>query len=62
MKFLYLFFAGENEESDDAILQGKFDYLFLSPEALTSDVYRKKLQEFNVVAIVVDEFHTMYTW
>lgn len=45
------------------VLQNRdFDYLYMSPEALSNHNCRKKLQELSVATIVVDEFHTMYTW
>lgn len=55
-------FSGSSGDSD---VNGQFDYLFASPEALVGDkIWRSKLQDLNldVSVIVVDEFHTIATW
>nr|XP_022311325.1 uncharacterized protein LOC111116619 [Crassostrea virginica] len=55
-------YKGESTEGDHAIEQGKFDYLFASPEALVGDSgFRQTLKGFQVDTIVVDECHTMCT-
>jgi superfamily II DNA helicase RecQ len=50
-------------ETDESITQGKFDYLFGSPENLLGNrEFRKEIQKFSVSTIVVDEFHTIASW
>ncbi|XP_053390806.1 bifunctional 3'-5' exonuclease/ATP-dependent helicase WRN-like [Mercenaria mercenaria] len=57
------FYLGESEESDLLIKEGKFDYLFGSPEHLVGDdSWRNVIKTFNVSTIVVDEFHTITSW
>ncbi|XP_053388901.1 bifunctional 3'-5' exonuclease/ATP-dependent helicase WRN-like [Mercenaria mercenaria] len=57
------FYLGESEESDLLIKEGKFDYLFGSPEHLVGDdSWRNVIKTFNVSTIVVGEFHTITSW
>jgi len=61
---MIVIFSGSSADSD-ASIDGQFDYLFASLEALVGDrIWRSKLQDLNldVSVIVVDEFHTIATW
>ena len=41
---------------------GDFKFLYVSPERLTSDIFRNKLQAMNVCLLVVDESHCISQW
>ncbi|XP_062603504.1 ATP-dependent DNA helicase RecQ-like [Saccostrea cucullata] len=56
-------YKGRSKELDKRILDGDFDILFASPEALVGDQHiRLQLQKYKIGVIVVDEFHTIYEW
>lgn len=41
---------------------GDFKFLYVSPERLSSDIFRVKLQAMNVCLLVVDESHCISQW
>src|SRR5690554_5491072 len=41
---------------------GDFKFLYVSPERLSSEIFRIKLQAMNVCLIVVDESHCISQW
>lgn len=41
---------------------GDFKFLYVSPERLSNDIFRAKLQAMNVNLIVVDESHCISQW
>ena len=59
--------AQEDQSTNSRVLQGKVQFIFISPESLLhnrmyrsmllSDTYRR-----NLVALVVDEAHCVKTW
>jgi superfamily II DNA helicase RecQ len=56
-------FVGESAVMDERIKQGDIDLIYASPEALVGDPeWRTAFQKLNITLIVVDEFHTIYTW
>ena len=58
-----IYTSGESPESDILCKEGKFDYLFGSPEHLVGDAsWRNIIKDFTVSTIVVDEFHTITSW
>ena len=47
----------------EKVKQGDIDLIYASPEALVGDKeWRTEFKKLNVTLIVVDEFHTIYTW
>ncbi len=46
----------------DNCIHGDFKFLYLSPERLGSDMFRKKLEHMNVSMITVDEAHCISQW
>ncbi len=46
----------------DNCIHGGFKFLYLSPERLGSDIFRKKLEHMNVNMIAVDEAHCISQW
>jgi superfamily II DNA helicase RecQ len=58
-----LYDPGTDKETDELIEAGKVDIIYASPESLVGDSqWRSTIQRLNVIAIVVDEFHTVVTW
>ena len=60
-------FVGESDSSDAAVKVGKFSYVYGSPEVLVgSREWRCALQanelRERLVAVVVDEAHTVVQW
>lgn len=48
---------------DEKIKRGDIDLIYASPETLVGEPeWRTAFQGLNVTLIVVDEFHTIYTW
>jgi len=41
---------------------GDYKFLYVSPERLSSDIFRIKLQAMNVCLLVVDESHCISQW
>jgi len=46
----------------DNCINGDFKFLYLSPERLGSDMFRKKLEQMNINIIAVDEAHCISQW
>ena len=46
----------------DNCINGDFKFLYLSPERLGSELFRKKLQHMNINLIAVDEAHCISQW
>jgi ATP-dependent DNA helicase RecQ len=46
----------------DNCINGDFKFLYLSPERLGSDLFRKKLRHMNINLIAVDEAHCISQW
>ncbi|XP_061169985.1 bifunctional 3'-5' exonuclease/ATP-dependent helicase WRN-like [Saccostrea echinata] len=53
--------AYKGQGLDKEILSGEVDIIFGSPESLLGE-WRAELQQLNVTAIVIDEFHLISTW
>ncbi len=52
----------EIEITLDNCINGGFKFLYLSPERLGSEMFRKKLEQMNVNILAVDEAHCISQW
>ena len=60
---IYNIYKGSSDVSDKKILNGEYDIIYGSPEALAGNpLWRESLRHLKVSAIVIDEFHTIATW
>ena len=60
-------YVGKDEQTDQAIKDGKFNIVFGSPESLVSSqswrcVLQSPLYRQRLVGIAVDEVHTVVNW
>lgn len=54
--------ASEIDVALDNCAYGKVKFLYLSPERLTTDILRMRLQKMNINLIAVDEAHCISQW
>ena len=62
----YAIYSGMKKSTIDRILDncihGKIDFLYLSPERLTSNLAIERIKQMNVALIAVDEAHCISQW
>ncbi len=46
----------------DNVILGDYKFLYISPERLTTELFKKKLAQMNVCLLVVDEAHCISQW
>ncbi|MDX9781952.1 MAG: RecQ family ATP-dependent DNA helicase [Bacteroidales bacterium] len=58
--------SGMNSGEIDALLDnailGEYKFLYLSPERLSSDIFRARVKKMNVNFLIVDEAHCISQW
>ncbi len=52
----------EREKLDDKIINWEIDILYITPESLRSESFKKTIEKRNIDRFVIDESHCIITW